>query len=645
MNYLKYIFILLSVWVNCAFATGPDDDIPTDTIALDEVAITANRLIYFTAGAKIQKINAKEIKNYQNENLSSLLSEITGITVKSYGASGVSNISLRGMSSKHTAVLWNGMNIQNNMNGGVDMNSIPTFLIDEIDIQYGGSGALFGSGAVGGAIHLNTILTFTNDLDVQYSQSIGSYDNYFEGLKFKFSTSKFANNTRIYHKYGKNDYEYKNTQQFGHPTDNLKNSAALQYGLLQSNAYRINSSHQIHTNIWLQHQFIEIPNIMTNLAPSLQNQDTDNARVSVVWNYNREKSFWFTRLYYDYQSQIYRNPSISLISEMDNSALIGEVENKTSLGNYFLLNTGINHTYDYVNTLNYGTRKERNRTALYSSLKYFNTPKTFTAILSVREEMVDNELSPFTFSFSTRYFIADYLNVSANVSRNYNTPSFNDLYWVPGGNPDLNTETGWSEDVGITCKKAINQHTVKAELSAFNINLNNHVIWLPTGVSGNWNAENIENLWSRGIESTLLYGMQISKLNLQTNLQYQYTKSTYEDSEHADPGSIGKQLMYVPKHKGSGTVNVSYRWIKLRYTHNYTGIRFITKDNSNSVDAYQIGDASIGTTVRFKSSDMMINFKVNNIWNTTYEVMSNYAMPLRHYTLCITYNFNKQFTN
>ncbi len=642
MKFLKYIFILPFLWGNYTLASGSDDELPSDTIALDEVEITANRLVHFTVGAKVHKIKSTEISNYHSDNLSGLLAEITGISVKSYGVAGVSNIALRGMSSKHTAVLWNGMNLQSNMNGGVDMNSIPSFLIDEIDIQHGGSGALFGSGAVGGVVHLNTNLKFDNTLNIQYNQSVGSFDNYFEGFKFKASTQKFANNTRVYHKYGKNDYEYKNTQQFGHPKDTLQNSASRQYGILQSNAFRINNNNQVHTNIWVQHHFIEIPGIMTDLDPSLQNQDTDNVRASVVWNYNREISTWFTRFYYNYQSQVYRDPNISLVSEMDNSVLVGEIENKTSLGDHFLLNTGLNNTYDLAKTSNYGTNKERNRTALYSSLKYFNNPKTLSAILSIREELIEGELSPFTFSISSRYFITNYLNINANFSRIYNMPTFNDLYWIPGGNPDLKTETGWSEDLGITFQNTFNIHSLLIELSGFNINLNNHVIWLPTGSSGNWGAENIENLWSRGIETGLTYGLKLSDLTIRTNFQYNFTKSTYEESENADPGSIGKQLMYIPEHKGLGELRLAYKWFNLRYIHNYVGKRYIIKDNSDSVDGYQVADASIGGLIKLKTSDILVNFKINNIWNETYEVMANYAMPLRYYTLSITYNFNKQ---
>lgn len=642
MNYLKYIFILSFTWANCTFAAGPDDDIPTDTIALDEVAITANRLVHFTAGAKIQKIDASEINNYQNENLSSLLSELTGISVKSYGASGVSSIALRGMSSKHTAVLWNGMNIQSNMYGGVDMNSMPSFLIDNISIQHGGASALYGSGAIGGTIHLNNNLHFTNNLSIQYNQHVGSFDNYFEGLKFKYSSHKFVNSTRFYHKYGKNDYTFVNTQQFGKPTDTLKNSANEQFGFMQSNAFKLNSRHKIVMNMWVQRHLLEIPATMSNTKSSEQTQDTDNIRASLAWNYNREKSSWFTRFYYNYQSQIYRAPNLdSLVSELDNSAFIGEIENKTALGTHFLFNAGINNTYDLVKTPNYGTTKERNRTSIYSSLKYFNQPKTLAITLSAREELIDDTFSPLTFSVSSSYFITDYLNINTNISKNYNIPTFNDLYWVPGGNPNLEAENGWSEDLGLTFQKTFTSHSITAEISAFNINLNNHVIWIPSDTASYWVAENVEEIWSRGMEYGINYRLKLTNFFAQIHVMYTYTKSTYEETEMGDEVSIGKQQMYVPVNKVNGKLTLGYKWLNLRYTHNFTDKRYINKDNSSSIPQYHLANIALGGKIKVKTSEFYLSFKVNNIWNKTYQVMANYAMPKRHYTISITYNFNK----
>jgi len=648
MIFLKRtVFILLLLAFKYSYSYDittdvPTDptDIPSDTIALEEIEISANRLINFTTGAKVQKIKSVELELYSNENLSILLSEISGVSIKSYGLSGLSNVSLRGMSSKHVAVLWNGFNLQNTLNGGTDMSSLPSFLIDEINIQYGGSSALFGSGAIGGIIHLNNNLNFDNKLNIQYNQSIGSFDNYFEGFKFKIGKEKFASNTRIYHKYGENDFKFVNNQQFGRPTVNQENATSRQYGILQSNAIKINNNNRISTNVWAQYHYLEIPPIMTNLT-SEQNQNSDIIRVSSIWNMNREKSSLSARFYYNYEALVYRNPLIDLVSEMDNYSLVGEIENKISLGNQFLLNSGINNTYDVVKTINYGTNKYRNSTALFASLKYFNKANSLSAIVSAREEFIDSIFTPSTFSLSSRYLITKFLSISTNISKNYNIPTFNDLYWVPGGNPDLKPEDGWSEDLGLLFNHSVKSHKIESELTIFNINLNNHVIWAPSDVAAYWMAENVEKLWSRGWETNLSYSYISSGIWANIKLMYSYTKSTYEESKNSDESSIGNQLMYIPINKAGGELKLGYKWINIRYTHNFVDKRYINKDNSDDIRNYHLANASVSGKIRFNASDILINFKVNNIWDKTYEVMANYAMPLRYYSLSITYNFNK----
>ncbi|OFX23455.1 MAG: hypothetical protein A2041_01720 [Bacteroidetes bacterium GWA2_31_9b] len=639
MNYLKTVLVISLFWVNNTFAVSITPDEPIDTIAIDEIEITANRLVNFTNGAKIQKIEQSEIESFNSSNLSELFAQITPVSVKSYGVSGLSNISLRGMTSKHTAVLWNGFNLQNSMNGGHDMNCIPSFLIDEIDIQYGGSGALFGSGAVGGVIHLTSNLKLNEGIDIKLNQSYGSFDNFFEGLKFNISNSKIASSTRIYHKSGENDFEFVNSQQFGKPIVKQQNSSALQYGILQSNLFKLNEKHKIVTNIWAQSLYREVPAMMTS-SNSLANEYSDLFRFSALWNRNNENSSWYARFYYNYEFLKYQDPLIDLISEMNNSSIVGEIENKFTIANNFIFNIGLNTTFEKVITKNYLKDSDRNRTALFTSIKYINNSNTFTTVLSFREELVNKEFTPFTLSLNSKYFITKYVNINSTVSKTYNYPTFNDLYWNPGGNPDLKNENGWSEDLGFEILLKSNSKRLLLGTTVFNSNLENMVVWLPT-TSTYWAAENVEKLWSRGIESQINYNHKIDKLNIGIDLKYSYIKSTYEESENTESSSVGKQLLYIPFHKGNGILSLTYKWINLKYFQNYTGERFITKDNSQSIDPFWIADLSVGGSLKLKNSELNINFKINNIWNETYQVMAFYAMPLRYYSISLSYNFNK----
>ena len=56
-----------------------------------------------------------------------------------------------------------------------------------------------------------------------------------------------------------------------------------------------------------------------------------------------------------------------------------------------------------------------------------------------RSEIYDNKVIGFIPSLGTEYLIGAKRNyaLKMNLSRNYHQPGLNDLYWFPGGNPDL----------------------------------------------------------------------------------------------------------------------------------------------------------------------------------------------------------------
>ena len=41
------------------------------------------------------------------------------------------------------------------------------------------------------------------------------------------------------------------------------------------------------------------------------------------------------------------------------------------------------------------------------------------------------------------------VTAKASVSRNFRFPTLNDLYFMPGGNPELRKEKGWTYDAGL----------------------------------------------------------------------------------------------------------------------------------------------------------------------------------------------------
>ncbi|CAM4096653.1 TonB-dependent receptor domain-containing protein [Pseudoalteromonas ostreae] len=71
------------------------------------------------------------------------------------GSAGASTINLRGLGAERSLVLMNGRRmIPFNYNGEVDTSTIPSALIERIDIVTGGASAVYGSDAIAGAVNI-----------------------------------------------------------------------------------------------------------------------------------------------------------------------------------------------------------------------------------------------------------------------------------------------------------------------------------------------------------------------------------------------------------------------------------------------------------------------------------------------------------
>src|SRR4051812_12993113 len=92
---------------------------------LKEVIVTSNRLVNFSAGTKVNDIDSLALAQHNSTNLADLLADESPVFIKSYGLGSLATTSFRGGSANHTAILWNGFNINSPMNGQLDLSLVP----------------------------------------------------------------------------------------------------------------------------------------------------------------------------------------------------------------------------------------------------------------------------------------------------------------------------------------------------------------------------------------------------------------------------------------------------------------------------------------------------------------------------------------
>jgi outer membrane receptor for ferrienterochelin and colicins len=148
------ILLLLTVLPIHGWA-GDDDEVP-----LDQIVVTATRTpgLIRDEPLRVEAVPADEIEEnltVHPGDLSSLLNELPGVRVQSAAAGlGGAGLQLRGMPTRHTLVLTDGLPLLGTEPDGFGLLQTPPLDLARVEVINGAASALYGGGAVGGVLNL-----------------------------------------------------------------------------------------------------------------------------------------------------------------------------------------------------------------------------------------------------------------------------------------------------------------------------------------------------------------------------------------------------------------------------------------------------------------------------------------------------------
>ena len=126
---------------------------------LPAVVVTATRIERPIAESlvDITVIDAADIARSGAASLTELLRNHGGAEISQNGGAGaLSGLFLRGTKTSQTLILVDGVRLENPTYGGANLEFLPLAAIERIEIVRGPSSALYGSGAIGGVVHIIT---------------------------------------------------------------------------------------------------------------------------------------------------------------------------------------------------------------------------------------------------------------------------------------------------------------------------------------------------------------------------------------------------------------------------------------------------------------------------------------------------------
>jgi iron complex outermembrane receptor protein len=542
---------------------------------------------------------------------------------------------MRGGNANHTALLWNGLNIQNALLGQPDLSIVPTNFFNDISLEYGGGSAMWGSGAIGGSIRLQNNTRYNQGYKTKLQMSVGSFDTKKINTGVLLSYKKIVSNTNIYYNSSKNNYNYKDTLDKETPN---------------KHAYQ-----KINIRAWYNILDRNIPSFTD--AVSRQKQVDENLKLNADWNYSRRKINSTIRLGYFNDNLNYVDSIESNVNNIKTiiPKIISNSNIKTIIAESDNLYTYKKHSFNLgMNFTNYQASLYSKELAVDSTYYYHLSKVAFFAAyklsllnsklhynLVIRKESTNQTDIPLTGNTGIYYKLLKGLALKINANKSYRQPSLYDLYWNPGGNENLKPEESYEIDGGIELKYTKNNFNLLIEGSYFNRHTTNWIIWLPSDKSY-WIPKNIAEVYSRGTETKteLFYLKNDFLIKLIANTSYVLSTNQVATSENDN--SKGRQLIFTPRYNGQATLIIKYKNINALFNNNYTGYRFTSTDNTSWVSPYYISNLKCSYDYSFSTINTQLFFSLNNLFNKNYVIIPNKPMPLRNYEIGISINYKQQ---
>jgi outer membrane cobalamin receptor len=632
--------MLLSLTSACVVFAQEGDDADREVSSMPDVVITATRTEQevLNVPQHVTVITAEDIEKSGVRDLAQILNRQAGIAVQNYGALGaLQNVSLRGSTAEQVLVLIDGVRVNNARDGTVDLSLIPLNSVERIEIVRGGTSALYGSDAIGGVINIITKKEAENRLKVRVEN--GSYipqkyetgtgdakgpdggdllDMQRAGLQFSrtFGTVQFTTSGNIYR--AGNGYVYKDESGEKRKREN----AGVTGGDITADMRLPLGNGDLDLKGIFVSNNKGVPGLTTSPSPTAEQKDrafqgslgfSTDSFFSDVLTFN-------ARTYFNYSKLQYADPDYffgPLESEHQVYGTGLDLSQEVLFFDLLSIVYGADLSYDWIESTDVG-KKDRVYGGLFLETPLYLT-EGFTLIPMVRYDYYSDFQGTFNFKLAASQSLSSQTSLKGSLSKSYRAPTFNQLYWpfdgFTEGNPDLEPETGYEVDFGITHQGA----RVNYNVFLFTRYVKDVIIW-KEGPDMVYRPSNFDESLYPGLETQLR--VNITR-GLFFNLGYTFIYSL--DLSGGLTVSDDERMPYLPLHE----LDFGLDFLQKRYNIGLNGHleskRYYESFTGRmTLPAYVVLDAyyrhSLGKDATFLLS-------LDNLLNTRYEVAAHYPMP------------------
>jgi vitamin B12 transporter len=608
---------------------------------LAEVHVRAIGPERFATGSRHYAADSATLSQYRDGTVAELLQDRTPLYIKSYGPGQLASISIRGTSAQQTAVLWNGLNIMLPTLGQNDFALLPAGANTRLAVQPGPAAALYGSGAIGGAVLLNTAPDWRPGLRGSVQADAGSFG--LRGGSAEVSTATAAVAVRVAASYRQalNNYPY-TTQEFGGPVRRLLTGAALrhQWSIAPEVALRVGEAGQLTASAWFTDTDREVqPGV---IGTSRHAQQLDQSR-RLVLSYRHQASAraqWLVRAAAFEDVLNYHDDG--LISDSRVRTTQGQAEYTAAIGTRGSLRLGAEAQHFSTTFREYARPlTTENRAAAFALFRYDPQPRLrLTANLRQAALPQGNPLTPtagLEWDVWTNGPAPDSLSNSATQSltfkasaaRSYRAPTLNERFFNPGGNPNLRPEIGLGYEAGLLHRAQLAARTtLQTELTSYRQLVDDWVQWTP-GPEGFWQPHNIRQVLTQGLEASTALTLRRGAHRLGARAAYAFTQARTRQATADDPVPVGQPLPYVPTHTGTLSLNYAWHAWRVAAATSAASYRYTDANAQAFLPGYGLLGGSVGYALRLHGTEALLLLQGNNLLNHAYESYESRPAPPR----------------
>lgn len=639
--------------------------------SLREVVVWARRPMQ-DIGVQKTTFDSLALKENIALTMADILTFNSSVFVKSHGRATLSTVAFRGTSPSHTQVTWNGLQVNSPMLGMTDFSTIPAYFIDRATLLHGTSSVNETGGGLGGAVSLATAPDVAPGVHTQYVQGVGSFKTFDEFGRLTYGSDRWTASTRLVYSSSPNDYKYvnhdkkvliydgdRNVVGSYHPTERNRSGAYRDFHALQEVYYTTGHGDRLGLNVWYLSSNRELPLLTTDYGSerAFENRQREQTLRSVVrWEHRRDRwqtslrgGYVHTWMAYDYRREVAdgimaaMTHSRSRVNTFYGQAAGAYEPTKRwhlsatlSAHQHFVRSTDRNIVLTDGDRAIIGYDKGRLELSASASAKWQPVDPLGLSVV-LRQDVFGHKRAPLIPAFFIDGLLSRRGNVmlKASLSRNHKFPSLNDLYFLPGGNPDLRSEHGWTYDAGASFDAGLTAPiplSVSGSATWFDSRIDDWIMWLPTP-KGFFSPRNVKRVHAYGIESRLNVALEpFAGWVVDLNGSFSWTPSINVGSAMSPADqSVGRQLPYVPRRSASLTGRLAWRSWAFLYKWVHYSERFTMSSNdatlTGHLPAYFMSNISLEKNFTLRPVALQVKLAINNLFNEDYLSVLSRPMP------------------